>query len=121
MKAGMELEMVLMRQGSLRSRKSPIVFKRLKEKNNVRSGGVLGGNMKFVVDHYFETAEFTTYSSAIDAGHPVFTVIQAGKDRHAVLILGYNTLSEQVIYMDPDKGYLRRTSTNSFLRILTFH
>jgi hypothetical protein len=82
--------------------------------------GIPGNFIKSLVNHYFKTDKFTSYQDAIDAGRPVFAGMPLGSGGHAELIIGYNTGSGQMIYMDPMKGAIDRNMPSFFYTDLYF-
>ncbi|GGH25237.1 hypothetical protein GCM10011418_33710 [Sphingobacterium alkalisoli] len=87
---------------------------------DVLMAGVSGSDIEPLIKYYFKTGNFTSYRDAIDAGHPVFTVIPISNGGHGVLVIGYNTGSGQVIYMDPMQGTTDRNTPSLFLQQYNF-
>lgn len=89
-------------------------------KIDVSKDGVRGKFIELLVKHYFKTGKFTSYQDTINAGHPVFAAMPLGDGGHAVLIIGYNRVTGQMIYMDPMKGATDRNMPSFFYNGLNF-
>jgi len=71
--------------------------------------GVDSRNINPFVNHFFKTSGFTSFNDAVNSGYPVMTdmfVSQQGNmiNTHNVLVIGYNSGSGNLIYMDPASG-----------------
>lgn len=64
---------------------------------------------------FFKTENFTSFQNAIDNGKPVFGYIKVEGGAHAVIVVGYERNNpNQLIFMDPQMGILRRESSSIF-------
>ena len=65
---------------------------------------------------FFTTTSFTSFRTAIDAGHVVMTTIPTDEvgTGHNVLVVGYNSVSGDLIYMDTEWGILREVQPSYF-------
>jgi RHS repeat-associated protein len=78
---------------------------------DAKTGGVLTSDVASFTSDEFNTTEFKGFINAINNFNPVMTDIpSSGKTSHNVLIVGYNSSNNDLIYMDPLTANLMETS-----------
>lgn len=73
--------------------------------------------MKTTTKYFFKTGKFTSYEDAINKGSPVVTwfPIDASKGiNHFVLVIGYNSSTKELIYLNSLTGHTDRNTESFF-------
>lgn len=77
--------------------------------------GVSIENLEPFLSRHFNVLTFSSFSHAIDNGQVIMTDIQSTIENlsHNVLVIGYK-INGQLIYMDPEKGFLQQAHASYF-------